>query len=761
MVDAEKASYTSAMLLVATAAAHLPHDDVDTLAAPAALDDSQPWLLFSHPYGAQVVAASADAGNSWTQVGGLPEGATVLDSAWCAAELLLSRGASVLRSPDGAAWAESTLPFELRAVACGEAAWLATEGGLYRLDAEPVLVQAGDFAEVEAEGAVAAAVGADGGVWALVDGAWSDRPGLVATAVSPDGAWAGDAGGQLWRWDGGWVACAPLEVAEGDPAVVHIALADGAPVVLSGAGGPWLGDASCASWTDRSVLRPDFSEFGGPSDAADAFSRLQIAGDRWLVASSYGLYLSEDAGESWAESAWFPPDVIRGIAFANVATNRVYRGSYSTGVEVTRDGGESWDPPGLGPLTIAAQEVGVPLGGDLPGEAWGLVNHEPWRTRTGGETWRPMEPPYTNTGDLFSLYSLDHLWAFPTPPLGEGLAGVLESRDGGASWAPIAAIEAEADGARGIAAFLHVHDGTSHLCIAMTEPTRLFCSPEFEDDWSLVHGDEGRIAAAVAWPAEDPVRLLLVSEGRVRWSEDHGQSWSEVETGLNLAHVAVDDDGGIWGASAEGGLHRSEDGGLSWSPELVLDAPIYQLAPRPGTDELLIGSHDGGWRWSGGELARWGALERVDDAGGFFSCVGCGAELRADAALRSVSSLPAGAVASFALRGHELRLYGSSDGLGVVEVEIDGRSVARFQPTARAEVGELGRVEGLADRWHQVRIYGLESGLWLDYAEARGEDVALNRLDTPTHPEPEGCSCATGPGAATLLPALLLRRRRR
>lgn len=177
--------------------------------------------------------------------------------------------------------------------------------------------------------------------------------------------------------------------------------------------------------------------------------------------------------------------------------------------------------------------------------------------------------------------------------------GVLESRDGGRSWAPLP-VAADAMGMRPAA------DGS--IVIAGHEV--FVGSTDGGRTWDPIEADLPNIDIhAFARDPLDPRRMwAYLAEGGVYESTDGGRHWTKVYDGhipflvatINRPSVA------LIGIEPFQGFARSADGGRTWSPVSQPDAfPTYSIAATQdgrvvalGVSDGLLRSEDGGATWT-------------------------------------------------------------------------------------------------------------------------------------------------------------------
>ena len=194
--------------------------------------------------------------------------------------------------------------------------------------------------------------------------------------------------------------------------------------------------------------------------------------------------------------------------------------------------------------------------------------------------------------------------------------GILESQDGGRSWAPLP-VAADAMGMRPAA------DGS--IVIAGHEV--LVGSTDDGRTWAPITADLPNIDIhAFARDPLDPRRMwAYLAKGGVYESVDGGARWTKVYDG-HIPFMTATSDGSsttLVGIEPFSGFARSTDGGRSWSPVSQPEAfPTYGMAATPdgrvvalGISDGLLRSNDGGATWAAIDLPSTAFAMALSDDG--------------------------------------------------------------------------------------------------------------------------------------------------
>ena len=340
-----------------------------------------------------------------------------------------------------------------------------------------------------------------------------------------------------------------------------------------------------------------------------------------LAGSVYGIYMSEDDGESWKLVA--PQE----FAYCIVASNNNMIAATSSGLLISQDGGDSWDyvstkfgsiPLGSIPRALLPTEDGL-IGGfsDVGvyytsdnGKNWislndGLTNPAVTRlavngTRifagtegggvfvsdNGGQTWASSNTGLTNLKINQLLVHDDHVFAGTEQ-------GLFVSADGGSSWEATPLTDQFIIDAKG--------NGNDILVATRDGLQRITRSGS---DW-ILHNDGLDYIELVALLVKDD-KIFGSGYDGVLVSLDNGQSWQRRNSGLLAKTVkSIGLLSGNLYAGTDNGLLVSGDNGDHWTVahSETSDARITALAVHDGTifqsgDLESFVSRDGGVTWS-------------------------------------------------------------------------------------------------------------------------------------------------------------------
>lgn len=732
--------------------AHIPHDEVDAIAAPA----GGPWFAALSPHGPALLLRSDNQGKNWYYTGGPPVVDTLTDG-------VAVGGASVFLGEgrywwwDGE-WQEAPLPAEVTALSAqGDTLWAGGPQGLWATTLGGTWEQLFPYPVAAVGGA--ALVDSVGAVWVWNGESFVARGGEFRTAIAADGeVYAGDTLGNVWRWDDGWWMCHVLPEVE-EPTITHLGWGDQALFVLTGSEGPFMSTDACATWVDRRApFHVLYGVSGGAESIETAFIPPVFSDDTLLVGGWAGLAVSDDLGQTWTTPTLLPPDYSRGLAFSPGFNGDgvVLMGTYGGGVVVTHDGGASFSAPNIGLPEPNVQGLDVWTGNNRI-RIYGIVAHQLYRSEDGGVIWEPIETPFDADEQLFLQPEEESLVVVGSG----GVSPMALTVDDGESWTfydPLAALLPGA-ALRGIA---RVTTDSGPVTCVMASAQYLACSSD-QLTWTLRYTSDSTMLPPIAWPHAAPTRLVIANEDTVRYSDDGGLSWAFTildEPPSTLIHAGAET---LFLFSRGGHVLRSDDGAESWKKlGVFIPAAVFVAEARPDfeatdfpADDVLIATADGMYRLAEASgdapvLVPWGRFQR-SEAGGtdYIHCPLCPEGSEWDgAAFGTIQAVPMGAALDTALRGDLVRIVGVVPTVTRIAVQIDGVERLRtdLMPTALGSLVELG---GLTDGWHSI-VVKVEAGgpLLIDGMEAESPSE-------PLYFRP--CGCTDGRASlAALLPWSML-----
>lgn len=308
------------------------------------------------------------------------------------------------------------------------------------------------------------------------------------------------------------------------------------------------------------------------------------------------------ADTSWKLIEHETPWRLMGVAVDTHLKNRIYLATFDHGLQISKDGGETWDPAGPGIASNRIMSVAVSPTETIDGKQVVWAGTEPsylYRSEDGGESWQTF--PALN--DIPSRST----WMFPPRPythhvqsiqpdlhdpekiyIGIELGGVLRSLDKGNTWE-----DRKPDS----------QYDCHNLTMTKQAPGRIYEaagggfaeSRDHGETWSTFNDGLGTytylygIAAStnnpdimIASAAENARTAYMPSRAKtVLMRREKDQPWEKVEAGLPqpegssvFSLLAREEEPGVFYAVNNLGFYRSDNDGLTWE-KVSLDWPSH------------------------------------------------------------------------------------------------------------------------------------------------------------------------------------------
>jgi photosystem II stability/assembly factor-like uncharacterized protein len=357
-----------------------------------------------------------------------------------------------------------------------------------------------------------------------------------------------------------------------DPAAPEDVYAGGVELFHSTDGG--------ASWRRASA---DLQDFNVTSIAPVPRAKgLVFAGAADLDDFTGAFFKSMDGGASWAAGGRGLVDRnILGLAIDPAAPSTLYASDADQGLFKSVDGGQHWTSLATPRQAPPDEGAGLVLDPTHPGTLY-LVAGSLYKTTDGGATWQtlgagpvPYFPPGTGQYDRLFVLGLAVDPSDPATLYGASAGAVLESSDGGMSWAALNRQDFDV---------LY-----SEIVVDSATPSTLYAAGAHYN-------------AATSQP--DGAALLK--------STDAGATWASIAQGLpaGLVQIALEPAGTRLYAGTAGGLFASGDGGASWERLEGITTEAVRAVAAPAKGQVFAVQAVAGVHWSQDGGGTWVALNR-------------------------------------------------------------------------------------------------------------------------------------------------------
>ncbi len=381
--------------------------------------------------------------------------------------------------------------------------------------------------------------------------------------------------------------------------------------------GPWGGMIQCLDLAPDGVLYAGTMLNGvykrsSGKDWVPANTTLEYTTIRSLKAKAngtvfagteFGLYVSNNRGDSWNRHPQIPEDTVNTIFFADPGGDTIYIGLEHTGFFRSADGGQNWGKPStlFDQVAVTAFARGRDQVVNRDVLYLGTRTQGVFSSFTGGLSWKPLpSAPGKNIRDLLVVRVdiLNYLY------VASGDRGCFFSTDGGIVWSTIRLDIPTSD---------LVARGTK--IYAATEGAGVYTVNVGATNWQPVGKLSYQTVSALTLNQAD---LFAGTTGGV--FRNNESNWEDYNYKLScnfivdLAFSPVNK-GLLYAASIGGGLYRTTDNAQTWQavtlPGNLWNLPMfYSLALNPtNSDEIYLGSvgailksSDGGVTWQSTKL---------------------------------------------------------------------------------------------------------------------------------------------------------------
>lgn len=337
-----------------------------------------------------------------------------------------------------------------------------------------------------------------------------------------------------------------------------------------------------------------------------------------FVGGGFGVSKSTDRGQSWSSTDLYgmPPDRVQALAIDPLDTSRVYVGTELSGVFASTDAAQSWKQASLGLRASAVCAIAAaPTDPVVLYAAMCDDETSLYKSILGSDSWQPIGAGLGYGGFLApTALAVDPL--NPKTVYAGTPNGVYRSDDAGESFSRTNSGETVANG------FVLLRTSPPTLCVSGRE-SGVLCSTNGGASWrpqrsGLPSTRESYISKLAADPETPATAFAVSTEGMVYRSANAGMDWEQVnESRVGQPYQLAAAPGALYLRSPFG-VHRSLDGGRTWTLIHTYLSQLAVIASRPREIYALDGasllwSVDRGdsWRRLDGSLGTPYGLEQL------------------------------------------------------------------------------------------------------------------------------------------------------
>ena len=398
----------------------------------------------------------------------------------------------------------------------------------------------------------------------------------------------------------GWVAQSPLPTPN---SLADVYASGPAGAVIAGTDGVFTTTDAGASWTRR----------GGSAVSAIKDLCFLTPSTGWCVGNTGRIFRTTDGGVNWAVQTSPTTADLFGVTFTDAQTG--WAAGNSGVILKTTDGGLNWFAQTSG----TTSQIKAVSAADQQ-HAWAITRTQVYRTTDGGSTWG-VAKSMSSFAFLEDIRFVNPLKGFVTG-YADGGANLLQSTDGGLTWASLGAsfgwgkritlidesnvyfagitatgINIYDDGWGGVSVNI---DGAAWALWRTSNGGAAWATTTFGmSGWLLGASVCGGAGGASVWAVSDRGAIVRTADGCV--------TWAVCNQGVirKIYGVSVADGRTAWAVGEYGTLVKTANGGLSWSQQQCnSSATLYGVkflnlmtGWAVGSGGTILATTDGGLRW--------------------------------------------------------------------------------------------------------------------------------------------------------------------
>jgi photosystem II stability/assembly factor-like uncharacterized protein len=318
-----------------------------------------------------------------------------------------------------------------------------------------------------------------------------------------------------------------------------------------------------ASWRRLAKLDP-IDGYVLDSIVVDSANPSTLYVGAWKDSDGGGLWISHDAGHTWAEQAAFKGKPIHALAQAPSDPQTLVAGTLQ-GVFRSTNGGATWSeisPPGSSEIHEIESLAIDPANPDI---IYAGTWHLPWKTTDGGKTWHNIKQGVIVDSDVFSIIvDPEHSHTVYM----SACSGIYKSDNAGALFRKIQGIPSEARRTRVL-----MQDPENRQVVYAGTTEGLYKTLNGGKTFQRMTDADVVVNGVYVDPRDSNRVLLATDRGGVLTSNDAGATFTQSNQGISERKVAallVDRSdparlyAGVVNDKKYGGVFRSVDGGVHW-----------------------------------------------------------------------------------------------------------------------------------------------------------------------------------------------------
>jgi photosystem II stability/assembly factor-like uncharacterized protein len=334
----------------------------------------------------------------------------------------------------------------------------------------------------------------------------------------------------------------------------------------------------------------------------------------WSVTSNDegGIFLSLDAGRTWKELPDMKGQSVRALAMSASNHQLLVAGTLQ-GVFETTDSGQSWKRISPSHHAEIRNVESIAVDPRDPQIIYAGTWHLPWKTTDGGNSWFQIHRGMIEDSDVFAIFIHPTL---PDSVLLSACSGIYETSTGGSLWSKFKGIPPSSRRTRSIVA-----DPNDPKVIYAGTTEGLWKTTDGGVSWNRMTARTLTVNSIVLDSRDHSRILLATDDSGILLSTNGGRQFIPINDGFTsraVSSVLFDRQTrgriyvGVLYDSENGGVFRTEDGGLSWRQTIdgLTTTDVYTLFQSPSDPSLWAGTSEGAFVLTS-STGRWKRADRV------------------------------------------------------------------------------------------------------------------------------------------------------